>query len=762
MSNDIPDTIVTMILNKLISKVCKDEIIKEIYSNLNNHCNDFIFNSLSPYLKTSFLFHENGLDMKTKNKNTIFYSSILPKKINTWISFKEPNSSLIDRYANNKNKLAKKVETKNGIKKLATIDDKIVIEKIELEKEKNSKTKKGKIKIKLKDIWKKGNNEILDKNNIKKYLFDKNIFNIKEDNTIVGHKKKNKDKDIVLEIPGTFIPYEKNEKINIILNNNEENDLLRKEMELKKSEKGKVLNKDKINSNKQNKVFKYNYNFNYDKITFDSDGNIIKLCIPNVDSFKKEFIPSYPKIKEETDESTLNKKSTYNQKNIILINKKKLKAINSKLKISETNTDKNTNIKLNTKVKLNANLDFHNKDKDKNKIKIEYNPENKADILFVKSSKEELIYPQNNYGGPNFEKISPEIGVIISDNNKDEYNKESQKSKKKIGGFEYIKKYNRPSMKEINNLLSFQNPKINSEQISSFFNYDYSKNIDNKNEINEKNNSELNKFNTENNYIGYKGEFQENINPLFQGAVHIKEEPQNFQKNSSGKSRLLNFKIKNKKSMSNENIFVPKKIKTKMKKNISYQINPLYNKRNIFLNINSISNNNYLSSVNNILLSENIKIPNLKSIFNDENIEENNMKNNLFYNSIDSETSHRNKSNNNIIAPLKNLKYRKNLLPVITEINNKDKNLIKQKFINKFNFDIINNKNWGNNGIDNENINNKNSYKEQYLKQRKKMFKSPNKAKITLNQEIKMAKFNQRNKSNIFKDFNSINLNNEY
>jgi hypothetical protein len=146
--------------------------------------------------------------------------------------------------------------------------------------------------------------------------------------------------------------------------------------------------------------------------------------------------------------------------------------------------------------------------------------------------------------------------------------------------------------------------------------------------------------------------------------------------------------------MSNENILVPKKIKTKMKKNISYQINPLYNKRNIFLNINSISNNNYLSSVNNILLSENIKIPNLKSIFNDENIEENNMKNNLFYNSIDSETSHRNKSNNNIIAPLKNLKYRKNLLPVITEINNKDKNLIKQKFINKFNFDIINNKNF--------------------------------------------------------------------
>ena len=116
---------------------------------------------------------------------------------------------------------------------------------------------------------------------------------------------------------------------------------------------------------------------------------------------------------------------------------------------------------------------------------------------------------------------------------------------------------------------------------------------------------------TENNYIGYQEEFEDN-NPLFQGAMNFKEKLQNNQNKLS---------LKNKKSFSNENIFDSKKGKIKlnsrMKKNISFQINPLYNNQKILMNLNSHLNinNNYLSSVNNILLSDIFNSPNLKVYF---------------------------------------------------------------------------------------------------------------------------------------------------
>ena len=231
-----------------------------------------------------------------------------------------------------------------------------------------------------------------------------------------------------------------------------------------------------------------------------------------------------------------------------------------------------------------------------------------------------------------------------------------------------------------------------------FYLLQYSKNINNnKNDINENNNSQFNKYNTENNYIGYKEEFEDN-NPLFQGSINFKEELQNNQNKLS---------LKYKKSFSNENIFDSKgkiKFNSRMKKNISFQINPLYNNKKILMNLNSHLNvnNNYLSSVNNILLSDNFNSPNLKSIFLDEN-----------------------------------------------ENNNKEKNIIKQKYINKFNFGIINNKNWGSIIIDDVNIKNNNSYKEHFLIQKNRYLKTPNNIKIAKSKEMQIGKFKQRNKSKL-------------
>ena len=780
MSNDISDTIVTTIIDKLISKVCRDEIIKEINSNFNNHCNDFISKLISPYLNTSFLFHENGLDIKDNTLNNIFYKSKLPAKINTWVSFTEPNSSIIDRHASNNNKLSKNFDIKNEKIKRKSIQSiqnnitNVVNEQKEIEKEKNKKIKKEKIKIKLKDIWKKDNNKIL-KNNFKDNLslnkINKNknikkekINDDKNEKEAETEKEKEKEKEIILEIPGTYIPYEKHERINIMLNNTEENDLLRKEKELE------IIEKEELLKNERNKKLKPKYNFlmnkkfNNDKLTFDSNGNIIRLRLPHVNSFNKDFILSIPKINQINDDlntdridridkiERIDKNDIFKkQKNTIKNNTKILNLINKELKIETNNNNKKTN--------LNSE---NNKE-----IKIEYNPNDKMDEYFIKSSNKNINTNTNTngliYSGPNFDKMSPEVGVIISNNDIDK----SLINNKKIGGFEYIKKYNRPSMNEISSLLLSQNSKINNNKLTSFFNYDYSQNDININEneygnkFNEKNNFELNQFNTDtdnnnNNYIGYKEKFNEN-NPLFQGAHHIKDE---IKIKSYNKSKLLiPLKIKNKKSFSNENIFLSKKNSnknTKMKKNISYHINPLYNNKNILIN-NKLStldinqnNNNYLSSFNTILLSDNFNSPNLKSIFMDDkenNIISNENKNNLInlkFNSIDYENDN---GNINIISSLKDLKNRKNKLPHITENNKKEKEIIKQKYINEFNFDIIKNKNWGWDNIGRININ-KNSYKEQYLSKRNKII-IPNNIKITNNKGIKMEKFKQRNLSNL-------------
>jgi hypothetical protein len=278
MSNGISETIVTMIIDKLITKVFRDQIIKEIYSNFNNHCNNFISKLLLPYLNTSLFFHENGLDLKENNSNNndILFHSIKPKKVNTWVSFIEPKSSIIDRYT--KNKLSAIPDSKNEKIKSQSLENyDIVNEMKELEKEKQKtpiKTKKKKIKIKLKDIFKKENfDKNSNNNNSKRNFINKKIDinnnkiykDIKGENTSKNGKKEN-----ILEIQGTFIPYEKNEKINIILNNTEENDLLRKEREKEIIEKEeKIKNEKKRLKPKRSQLI--NKKINLDKLTFDSN-----------------------------------------------------------------------------------------------------------------------------------------------------------------------------------------------------------------------------------------------------------------------------------------------------------------------------------------------------------------------------------------------------------------------------------------------------------------------------------------------------------
>ena len=308
-----------------------------------------------------------------------------------------------------------------------------------------------------------------------------------------------------------------------------------------------------------------------------------------------------------------------------------------------------------------------------------YNILNKRNKL--KNNTEKLIV-----SGSNFDKMNPEIGVIIS-------NPENEKDKK-IGGFNYIKKYNRPSMNELNEYLSNYNSDMNSNynnsnsQIASFL-YSYS----NKNNTNNNNNY---------NYIGYKEHFNDERNPLFQNAVHINEE----------KSRnLLNKRdLFNKKSLSNENIFRRNNL---LKKGRNKSNNSLFSQPNL------ITNNNYLSSVNNILLSNKFSYSNLKSFFYDYNENHEIKDRNNINNKKLGNVKVIKENTNNLIFSLKDIrKNKQNILPNIN--SNKNKNIMGQDYINKFLINTIQKRNLSYKNMENLNdINKENSYKNQFLKSKK-------------------------------------------
>ena len=791
MSNDIADTIVTLIIDKIISSACRNAYIEEINSNINSHCNKFINNILSSYLNNSFLFYENGLDKVEINQNEIFYNKSIPEKVNTWVSFTEPTPSKIDRYASNRNKYLEIVDNKiNLLKKKSLLPQNPVMKEVnEYDKNKNininTKEKKEKIKIRLKDIWKKGNNNILLKNNNNNNK--NNNLNLKTEQNNNKITKSPRIKEEILEIQGTFIPYKKNELINIILNDTEENNLLRKEREQQILDKEEMLKNENLMKQRarQNRIVLFNKKFDNDRLTFDPNGKVIRLHLPVIDSFNQDFIVSKAKIKNGENNnirlSSISKDIYKTTKNIIKNNNKILKIIDEKLKL--------TSEKVKPPIINKENNNNSNNNNANNKEIIEYNPDDYTDDYLYNRyrKKKELII-----SGSNFDKMSPEVGVIISsDEKKNKSNEGDEKEEKinqKVGGFDYIKKYNRPSMNEINHLFSSQNlymnsinsnsndnnnDDLNNNKITSFFNYDYSKNNKNINnndniliKINNINKtSENDTINNENNYIGYKEEFNDNNNPLFKGAFQINDETkilkEHLQKKSASPSPLLPIRIKNIRSISNDNIFSTKRriFKSETKDSI-YQNQ--YN--NFNLNSNNSNSNQYLSS--NILLSQNFNSPNLKSIFMDENEnylssdenkininKNNNIINDLKFNSINYENDD---GNINVVSPFKILSRRKQKLPSITENNKKDKYLMEQQYMNKFNLGIVKNKNWGNENLDETN-NNKNSYKNQFLRQRNRLLNSQNKIKSKTKEILKVK--NKLNNKKFRYGLDSIDVN---
>ena len=121
--------------------------------------------------------------------------------------------------------------------------------------------------------------------------------------------------------------------------------------------------------------------------------------------------------------------------------------------------------------------------------KIEYNP-----ISIEEKKVNQALYQKNKVlpSGHNFDKIIPEVGVIIK-------NDDNQRQIKE-GGFEYYSKYNKPSVNEYSALM-METLKINHHLLTSSLS---SGNL-NKNNWHNIYNTETQEYN------GYKQEFNDNI-----------------------------------------------------------------------------------------------------------------------------------------------------------------------------------------------------------------------------------------------------------
>ena len=647
-THDTSENIVTMILDKIISDILVEKRIKDIYKKLPSHCFDYIQNLINPYLKNNFLLYENGLENLSFQKRLLYDRNPI-NKINEWGMILEPTPPGLDRFADGKNKLIKfsykdevnynerkndkNNETENDInnselnnnnenKEAKNESENKIIK--EVKEEEANKPKKRK-KYKLKKTF----GEIVREKKLKEKLLQK------ENNDIKNNNKNNEIEDenehsIVLEMTSQDL---KNIDMTCALyNDNEENDLLRKEREKLLIEKEKERIKlEKQKKKKKVKKVQVTKDFEPDKLTFDSNGQIIKKRT-NLEEIKKDF------------------------------NKPKLKIIDFNSKSLETPIKERKSIKqkisINRIRSINRNKPIKAKEIKEEKEQIIFNPNDKKDIdvdrIYFRKSSNEAI----DISGNNFELVNPEVGVVITNENE---------NIKKEGGFNYLKKYNKPSINDYSKLsYNSQNSRIFSSYMPENNNYNNSNN----NSINDNINYNMKDYDDEQSYVGYKEEFSDNNNPLLQGGYQIMT-PVNSNKKYN--NNLLNAYT--------DKTNLSQKIKNRSKKQLIHSYDTI-----------KLNNNRYSKSYNSIKLNENTEINNLQSIFLDTDDYDSN--NNRNYKSIDNESY----VGRNLLNSNRRMKRRREL-PIITESNG-NKNILNELVdvneINKFNFLIVKNKKWGN------------------------------------------------------------------
>ena len=660
---DIAETVATILIDKLISTAVITNKVNQTYKTLNDHCFTYLTNFINPYLESGFIFYENGIEDIDVQKNKIYFSHEPLEKINTWELIPEPTTCEMDRYANNKTKV-KKYNKYTDIKMDNVKESSVAFDASEdtrtIRNNENTKDeiinniknkKKEKEEEKTFDKYIKENkNKPLDTNKSQKLTSsiikssNKNLNEVNKENKptqkikieqkrsrlnkyLEDNAPKKKEKEEILEISVTDdLPKEAYENAFSIINSSDENNRLRREREIQIEQRNaqRLAEIEREKKAKQKLYRRSDKDFDTNRLTFDPNGKIINLRSFN-EPLAVDFASSKIKVKSEQ-----------NKRKEIL----ELKDVVYPIQGMELN---NTN---NTKNDTYSNMkDVVNKvDADISKIIVEKNYEdkiNKNNLNKKNNNKEKgSILPS----GYNFDKFIPEVGVVITgENNKD----------KKEGGFEYIKKFNKPSFNELSRFIS---QSINSNNFSSYLN---------SSDLNANNKSINNEYlkTDENNYIGYKEEFNEN-NPLMQN-VH-KMNNINLKYSSPDLKKFNSLKIYNPSSRQRKLLNSYDKINTEIGVNQSIQLSK------------NLENNIHLKNIFDEPLTSNLGKNYIKSIdVNDFD------KMNYFEKAV---LPFKKFTNKRKLNEQKQLQKEKEKLQKI----NSD-----EEYINKFNSKIINNKDWG-------------------------------------------------------------------
>ena len=689
-ATDIADSIALVLVNKIIDNAVINSKINEIYKTMNDHCFNFLTNLINPYLNNRFIFYENGNEDLSKQKNELFFCSKPLNKTNSWIVLSEPKSSEVDRCANTKTKLVKYKKytdlKDDGLKESSfVLDAEEDIKNLDQNhnvfddhenhsnynlgidvksrkdlkfnvKNKTSnknvkhlekKEKNEKEKEKEKENEKKNNKNNVNSKQEKEKKEEKNKRVIKRVIINTNNSPKKKEKEEVLELSVVNdLPVEAYENKYCIINSNEENERLRREreIEIQKKQENKLLEKERQDKKNRLQFLKrMEKQFDSNRLTFDPDGKVINLRSHNFDNLESGFVLSKLKIKTQKK----NQKSTLNLFDIVY----PIEGVDP----TQGNENKNESI-ANTRRSTLKGKDnrINNIESDLSKIKVEKNEEedemwgkNKNNNRNSKKVKKESVLPS----GANFDKIIPEVGVIVK----------GEKSKEiKEGGFDYVKKYNKPSFNELSKYIS-ESINLNSNYYSSLMNSHNDVNKSNSNINNYLNNDRS--ITEENNYIGYKEVFDDN-NPLIQNAHNLKYYSAlgEYNKNSIRLS----------------------------KSNINSR------RRNLIQSYDKSRKEN--SQAQSIQLSQNFNSVKLTNIFDDVI---NNSISNTNVNKYAKEVDNIDNLNylERAVLPFKNLRYKKKngvrQLIDIGNINNNIKEYKDQAYINKFNSQIVNNKMWG-------------------------------------------------------------------
>ena len=643
-STDTNDTIATILIDKIITNVMINIKIKETYAKTCDHLFNNLINSLNPYLKNNYISHENGIDDLDYQKQHLYFCHEPIKKLNTWTIIPEPTCSTKDRCENTKTKIIKYNKytdlKSDGVRESSTVLD---AEDDKLKKSLNF-NKENKIKRLKKLILISKDKENIQEKIVKNEPKQKINISINKD-----FPKRKKEEVIELSMIND-LPKESYENKYSLINSNDENNKLRLEREIqieKKIQMEKLARDREIQEKKIRQrlmMMKIGKQFDGDRLTFDSDGKIINLHSQNYENFQDGFVFSNLKINTK-----IKKKPILELKDVVY----PVEGVEQIENEQDKDKDKNEITKI---------------EKEKSRIKVEKNEEtimDKDDRYKKKKEKEKAsIIPS----GGNFETIKPEVGVIIYGENRKNI---------KEGGFDYVKKYNRYSLNELSRFISESSNMNSNNNFNSIVN---SKSDLNKNNKDTFNNDGINDYlKTEDNYVGYKEEFSDNNNPLILKSHYSNNNSKSISSDNNRYNSLNSLNLKKSSLISKRKIRSFDRVKTE----------------------------NNLEPIINIKMNKNLKSKNLTNIFDEATL--NTIKNNTneqkLENSLNSNTLDNKNYFEKAVLPFKNFRYKNHYndadAGILNTINidktNKEKEHNDQAFINKFNLNIIKNKEWGKN-----------------------------------------------------------------